>query len=196
MIQRTELIVIGGSAGSLDVLFSILPSLDPRIAVPLVIVLHRKPSPNSPLTEVLSVYSPLQVKEAEDKEELRPGVIYLAPADYHLLIELDRTLSLDASEKVHFCRPSIDATFESGADAYGNRTAGILLSGANADGIIGLKAIKKHHGLTAAQDPHTAKVPYMPYKAVGSKVVDRVLKPEEIPLFINKLGVNRKSPHT
>ena len=191
MSTNTGLIVIGGSAGSLDVIFDIVPAISPSLISPLVIVLHRKQSNRSPLAGVLQVRTKLRVKEADEKEEILPGHIYLAPSDYHLLIENDRTFSLDRSEKINYSRPAIDATFETAAEAYGGGLAAILLSGANADGMKGLIAVKKLGGITAAQDPGTARSPYMPQKAIRANAAAHILKPTEIADFINRISGKR-----
>ena len=137
-----RLVVMGGSAGSLEVILQAFRELsNARIAT--VLVIHRKESLNSALPEMLNMKSSFTVKEAEEKEQIMPAHVYVAPADYHLLLEPDGTLSLDYSEKVNFSRPSIDVTFECAASVYGKKVIGILLSGGNADGVAGLKAIKK-----------------------------------------------------
>ena len=127
----------------------------------------------------------LPIKEAEEKEEIRPGCIYIAPAYYHLLVEKDETFSLDASEKINFSRPSIDACMETAAEAFRERAVGILLSGANADGVAGLQHIKQRGGHTVAQRPDTAVVDYMPRQAIERGVAESALTPEEIVALIN-----------
>jgi len=116
--RSVGLVVIGGSAGSLDVILQMLPFLKADLRLPLIIVLHRKISFDSALTDLFAGKTPLIVKEAEEKEELKAGVIYIAPADYHLLVEANHTLSIDYSERIHYSRPSIDVTFETAADAW------------------------------------------------------------------------------
>jgi len=182
-----DIITIGGSAGSLQVILEILPELRSDLPVPIVIVFHRKATPNPEiLINLLNVKSTLTIKEAEDKEKIKPGVIYIAPANYHLFIEKDHSFSLDASEKVNFSRPSIDLTFLTAVDVYKNHMAGILLSGANSDGIRGFEAIQSQGGYCIAQDPVTSQVPYMPAKAISKKVVDYIATPSEIIDLINK----------
>jgi two-component system chemotaxis response regulator CheB len=169
--NRYDLLVIGGSAGSLDVLIRLLPALRKDLGMAIVIVLHRNYT-ESLLQEVLSerMYSP--VADAEEKDSLTPGAVYLAPADYHLLIEKDRTFSLDYSEKVNYSRPSIDVTFETAAEAYGAACVGVLLSGANADGAGGLGRIKLKGGLT-----------------IERVQVDYVATTEEMAEIINRLNL-------
>lgn len=186
MIRRQALI-IGGSAGSLNVLLEVLPVLEPGIALTIIIVLHRKPGADSLLTNLLSMKTSIPIKEIEEKEKIETGTIYLAPSDYHLLIEKDLTFSLDHSEKVHYSRPSIDVAFESAAEVYEEKLAALLLSGANADGVEGLSQIKKRGGLVLVQDPETAAVPFMPALAKNTVNFDALLKTEEIGAYINSL---------
>lgn len=183
-----KMVVIGGSAGSLKVILHILSELKTWLEIPVVIVLHRKNDFQSNLAELLASKTGMKVKEAEDKEAIKPGIVYLAPADYHLLVEKDHTFSLDDSEKINYSRPSIDVTFQTAADAYGAGLTGLLLSGANADGVDGLIEIKACKGTIAVQDPATAQVPYMPQQALDRMQVDRILKIEEMASLINELG--------
>jgi two-component system chemotaxis response regulator CheB len=183
-----ELVVIAGSAGSLDVILKMLPQIDGALNFPIVIVLHRKASYDSTLAELLMTRTSLRVVEAEEKDQLQNGVIYLAPADYHLLIEKDRSLSLDYSEKIQYSRPCIDVTLENVAEVYKDRAAAILLSGANSDGAKGLKMIKQAGGITAVQNPATAEVSFMPNQALQTAKVDYVLETNEMAYFINRLS--------
>ncbi|MBS1690279.1 MAG: chemotaxis protein CheB [Bacteroidetes bacterium] len=187
-INKYQLIVIGGSAGSLDVLLHVIPKLKADFHIPIVLVLHRMNSYDSTLTELIATKTVLKVKEVEDKEPQKEGYIYIAPADYHLLIEKDRMFSLDFSEKVNFSRPSIDITFASAADAFGEKAVCILLSGANADGVDGMQAIKNAGGLVVVQDPKTAEVSFMPAQAILNVEVDKILKIDEMAGFINSLA--------
>lgn len=180
-----QLFVIGGSSGSIEVLCTVLPLLRPLTSAAIIIVLHRKSSLDTKLSEVFAMRTPITIKEAEEKDRIQAGCIYIAPADYHLLVEKDGSLSLDVSEKINYSRPSIDVCMETAADAFSQRVIGILLSGANADGVVGLKNIKHHGGFTVAQHPETAEVDYMPQQAIEKGVVDIILRPEEIAGFIN-----------
>ncbi|MES2487743.1 MAG: chemotaxis protein CheB, partial [Bacteroidota bacterium] len=137
-----SVVVIGGSAGSLEVLLAILPRLNPLPNHALVIVLHRKTSEDSTLEDLLALKSSIPLVEVEDKTMLTAGSMFVAPSGYHLLFEKNGELSLDASEKIHYSRPSIDVAFESAAEAFGQNTTAILLSGANADGATGMQVIK------------------------------------------------------
>jgi two-component system chemotaxis response regulator CheB len=174
------LILIGGSAGSLDVLLYLLPRLQRSPLPAIVIVTHRKVSSDSTLADLLNARTKYKVKEVDEKEQIQPDTIYIAPADYHLLFEKDRTFSLDYSEKVNYCRPSIDVSFQSAAEVYGDRLLCILLSGANQDGSEGLVRAKELGGLTAVQDPASAITAYMPQYAVSNAIPDLVLNLDDI----------------
>jgi two-component system chemotaxis response regulator CheB len=180
--------VIGGSAGSLQVMMGIVPVIHPDFPVPVLIVLHRNSIFESNLEELFASRSQATVKEVEEKEPIVPGVIYIAPADYHVLIEEDQTFSLDYSERVHFSRPSIDVSFTSASDVYGAELVCLLLSGGNMDGVDGLKYVKDRGGLVVVQDPVTAEVPYMPQHAVDQVMTDFVMPAEEIPAFLKSLA--------
>jgi len=180
-------LMIGGSAGSLEVILEILPQLRSDLDYAIVLVMHRR-SGDSLLTGLLSDRTKLEVREAEEKEAIRPGVIYIAPADYHLLIEQDKTFSLDFSEKIHYSRPAIDASFETAAEAFGSSLVGILLSGANADGAEGLLRIKEAGGLTIAQDPEEASVSYMPQQAIENNAASQILTTRQIIDLMNELN--------
>jgi len=181
------LIVIGGSAGSLDVILRMLPLLKTTIQSAIIIVLHRKTSDENILTELLCAKTTLPVKEVEDGDMLIAGTIYVAPADYHLLVEKQGGLSLDASEKINYSRPSIDATFESAAEAWGEKLTAIILSGGNADGSEGMKVVKQHGGICVAQNPATASSAYMPQYAINHVAVNSILNAEEMAAYINTL---------
>src|ERR1043165_7453052 len=156
MKPHDKLVLIGGSAGSIDVLLRTLPALHTAINLTIVIVLHRKAGVEQTLVELLSSKTRLHVKEAEEKEKILPNTIYLAPPDYHLLFEKDHTSSLDYSEKLNYSRPSIDVSFESAAYVFGPSLVCIFLSGASADGAEGLKTVRQSGGVTIIQDPSTA----------------------------------------
>lgn len=182
-----QVILIGGSAGSLEVLLKIIPKLPQVIAFPIVIVLHRKSADDTILEDLIALKSPVKVMEVEDKVQLLPGHIYVAPSNYHLLFEKNGCLSLDNSEKVNYSRPSIDVAFESAAEAYGSKVTGILLSGANADGTNGLIAIQQAGGKVVIQKPETAGMPFMPENAISHLTPDLVLGIEEIVNYLNDL---------
>lgn len=182
-----ELMVIGGSAGSLEVIITALPQLRTGLPFAILIVLHRGSDPDPVLPSLLAAKTNIPVKEVEEKEPVRAGTIYIAPADYHLLIEKDLTFSLDYSEKVNFSRPSIDVTFEVAAEVYGNKLTCLLLSGGNTDGTGGLATVIKAGGLAVVQNPLSASVPMMPQHALSSLPINCVLNTEEVATFINNL---------
>jgi len=182
-----KLLLIGGSAGSLEALIKILPRLTAIPDFAIVIVLHRKSSEDSTLEELIAIKTSIPVKEVEDKVALLPGNIYVAPSDYHLLFEKNGWLSLDTSEKVNYSRPSIDVSFESAADAFGTGVAAILLSGANADGTHGLVEIKQAGGTVIIQDPESAEMPFMPRNALQNVTPSHLLDVEGILAYIQSL---------
>ncbi|WP_295672863.1 chemotaxis protein CheB [uncultured Mucilaginibacter sp.] len=184
-VIASKLIVIGGSAGSLQIILYILRYLRTDFAVPVVIVMHRSTDNESTLVDVLSNACKLEVKEAEDKESIIPGKIYVAPADYHLLVEKNHSFSLDGSDKVQFSRPSIDVTFQSASDAYGKLLLGILLSGANNDGADGFADIRRAGGVLIVQDPEKAVAATMPQSAIDRGLADYVLDAQQIVRYIN-----------
>ena len=187
MNTRHDILVIGGSAGSLEIIMAMLPGLKAPLQIAIVVVLHRKHVANSSLSQLFSYKTAIPVREIEDKDPVLPGAIYIAPVDYHLLIEKDLLFSLDLSEKIHYSRPSIDITFECASEVYGSRLACLLLSGANADGVHGLEMTKLRGGTIAVQDPETAMVPFMPELAMTTLKIGHILKPEEIAGFVNGL---------
>ncbi|HYG14638.1 MAG TPA: chemotaxis protein CheB, partial [Bacteroidia bacterium] len=164
--------LIGGSAGSIEALLTILPALKPGLKFPIVIILHRKYAPDSNLADLFTMKSSLPVSEVEEKESIKPGRIYIAPADYHLLFEKDGTFSLDFSEKVNFSRPSIDVSFESAAEIFDRQLVCILLSGANYDGVEGMKTALKYGATLVAQKPESAAVPVMPLQAIKALKIE------------------------
>lgn len=185
--NKCSLLIIGGSAGSLDIILKLLPDLRLDLSFPIIVVLHRKKSSDSVLANIFASKTSLIVKEAEEKGVIASGCIYIAPADYHLLIEKDHTLSLDFSEKVNFSRPSIDVTFETAAEAYESGLVGLLLSGASGDGTEGLKVVKAFGGTAWVQNPLTAQVAFMPQQAIAEVEVDQIIDADEIANYINTL---------
>ncbi len=175
-----QLVVIGSSWGGLEALGRVLALLPADFEPPLAIAQHRTSDvAGDGLASALAAVSPLPVREVDDKDELRPGTVYVAPADYHLMVERSHfELSVDAP--VAFSRPSIDVLFESAADAFRDGVVGVLLTGANADGTAGLRRIRDFGGATLVQDPDTAERPEMPESAIRAGVADRVLPLEGI----------------
>lgn len=191
--RRNYRAVVGGvSAGGWGVLKSLLKGLTADFAPAMVIVQHLHPEQDEFLVEHLGRVSRLPVKEAEEKEMIRGGTVYLAPANYHLLIEMDSTFSLCSGEKVNFSRPSIDVLFETAAEAYGTELIGIILTGASKDGAAGLRRIKTGGGLAIVQDPATAAYPAMPRAALEEVQVDHVLSIDRIGRLLCELGTAKE----
>lgn len=158
-----DIVVIGVSAGGLDALCSILRELPSVLDFALIIVQHRSKDSHA-LCEVLERCSQVPVHEAADKDRIEPGHVYLAPADYHVLVDEGHfALSVEAPE--FYSRPSIDLAFESIADFYGPRAIGVVMTGANRDGSRGLRYLADRGGLPLVQDPADADVAVMPAEA-------------------------------
>jgi two-component system chemotaxis response regulator CheB len=174
----SKLIVVGTSTGGLKALQTLLSSLPAEFPLPIAIVQHRGTDSES-LSEFLRQSSKLRVKEPEDKEPIETGTVYLAPRDYHLLIE-SGSFALSTESPVAYARPSIDVLFESAADEYKDRSIGVILTGANRDGARGLRKIKSHGGLTIVESPESAKCREMPDAAIALTTVDWILPLEEI----------------
>jgi two-component system chemotaxis response regulator CheB len=173
-------IVIGASAGALEALSVILPALPANYRLPVLIVVHVPPDKTSVLVELFRHKCSVAVHEAEDKEPIRGGNVYFAPADYHLLVEKGGSLSLSSDEPVLYSRPSIDVLFESAADAYGASLIGIVLTGANQDGANGIKAIVDAGGTAIVQCPKGAFASAMPQAALAACPTAEVLSLEKI----------------
>lgn len=190
-ISKTRLIVIGGSAGSLQVIMEMIKNLDNNLGFPIVLVVHRKAQSTSILPTLLQQFTTMQVLEVEDKTEIENGKIYIVPADYHMLFEDTNKVSLEGSEKMNYSRPSIDVTFKSAAETFGDSVIGILLSGANSDGVEGLGYIKRNKGKVWIQDPETAEVDYMPKQAAQQIDYDLLIEPKNLAECINNLNINQ-----
>jgi two-component system chemotaxis response regulator CheB len=188
MSASPQAVVIGSSAGALEALSRILSVLPATFILPVIAVVHLPPDKRSILAELLQARSAVRVREAEDKEPIAPGTIYFAPPDYHLLVEMDRSLSLSSDEPVLFSRPSIDVLFESAADAYGCGLLGVVLTGANHDGARGLNAIVEGGGSAIVQDPDSAFAPAMPQAAIEACPNARVLSVDAIASYLQEIG--------
>jgi two-component system chemotaxis response regulator CheB len=173
-VSAIDAIVIGGSAGAVTTLGEILPRL-PRDVPPVLIVVHVLPYTPSLLPEVFAPRCTMRVIEADPSLAIESGTIYFAPADYHLLVERSRVCALSIEAPVLFSRPSIDVLFESAAEAFGPRVAGVILTGASSDGAQGLRAIARQGGMTFVQDPKTAEARTMPEAALAAVPHARVL---------------------
>ncbi len=194
-LRPPQLVVIGVSLGGLRALETLLGGLPGEFPWPLAIVQHRSPDADDSLAGLLQNRTALQVADACDKEPIRPGHIYLAPPDYHLLVEEDH-FSLSTDERVNYSRPSIDVLFESAADAFGAGVIGVVLTGANADGARGAARIKARGGCVIVQDPATAESPSMPTAALAAVTADQVLPLEEIAPWLGRRAMSHEGTGT
>lgn len=185
--NQYKAIVIGGSAGSFQVISKILQHLPEDFQVPIVMCLHRLKDVRNGFVEALNIKSSKIIEEPEDKEQLRKGRIYLAPANYHLGFELGNTFTLSTEEMFNNSRPAIDITFLTAAYVFRNKLIGILLSGANRDGALGMKRIAEKGGLTIVQEPSECLIDTMPAAALKDAQIDYVLHTDEIIDFLSQL---------
>lgn len=188
-----ELVVIGASLGGLNALKTVLKGFPADFPAAIAIVQHRTMNEVDQLTNLLQKYCVLPLQEAEDKTVIQGGHVYFAPADYHLLVNCDMQnpqsekqvyISLSTEAPVNFARPSIDVLFESAANALGEKVIGVLLTGSNKDGALGLNFIQQRNGLTVVQDPRTAQSRDMPNAAIQLKSARLILPLGEISDFI------------
>ena len=179
-LHGIELVVVGASAGGIEALSLLLAHLPAGWRLPVLVVLHLPEGHDSHLVEVFLHRVSIAVDEARDKAPIESGTLYFAPPGYHLSVERDACFSLSCEAPVHYSRPSIDLLMISAADAYGERVAGFLLTGANDDGALGMQHIHQAGGLTAVQDPAVAHVPTMPQAAIDTQAPDFVLPLAEL----------------
>ena len=184
-----EIIAIGVSAGGLEALGQIIPRLEKNIPLPVIIVQHMSPDSENFLARHLDEMSDVHVKEAEDKEFLEAGVVYIAPPDYHLMINMDRSFFLSCEERVNYSRPSVDVMFESVVDIFHDKTVGVVLTGANSDGAKGLAQIKDAGGLAIVQSPESSHADAMPRAAIETAEVDFIVPLERMGRFVNTLAM-------
>ncbi|HZE85404.1 MAG TPA: chemotaxis protein CheB [Puia sp.] len=187
---KIEAVVVGVSAGGLMALSGILTELPAAFPLPIIVVQHRSKDERTVLEDVLRSKCKIRVKQADEKEKIEGGMVYIAPAGYHLLIEANRSFSLSCDAPVNFSRPSIDVLFESAAEVYETKLIGVILTGANKDGAAGMQAIKRRGGITIAQNPASALFPAMPRAAIDTGCVYYILKLEEIKNFLLEIGKN------
>jgi len=185
--MQYEAIVIGVSSGGMTALKFIFSALPAVFSIPIIIVQHISAHSDNEWIELLNGKSHLTIKEADEKEKIEIGNVYIAPANYHLLIESDKTFSLTIDERVNFARPSIDVLFESAAEAYKNKLIGIVLTGSNNDGTKGIKRIKELGGMVVIQDPETSESSTMPASAIAAIQPDYILSLEKIVQLLIKL---------
>jgi two-component system chemotaxis response regulator CheB len=179
-------VIIGGSAGSFRILSRIIPLAEKGFRFPMIICVHRLRKDSDTFLPALKGNHRVHIKEAENQEKLVPGIIYVCPANKHLLLDKGRFL-LSSEAPVNYSRPSIDVTMKSGAKMYGKELLGILLTGANTDGVEGMKAIHDAGGITVVQDPDDAEVAVMPRAAVDSFPPSHILPADKIINFIQNL---------
>jgi two-component system, chemotaxis family, protein-glutamate methylesterase/glutaminase len=192
-LRPYEIVVVGCSMGGMNALGLVLGSLPKEFPLPMVVVQHRYRTSNEGLPAYYRRHAQIDVVDADDKQWLRPGCAYLAPANYHLLIEKAEgrgELNLSVDDAVAYSRPSIDVLFESAAEAYGAGVIAVILTGANSDGTRGAMRIKRRGGFVVVQDPATAEAPAMPQAAIDGVRVDRILPLERIGPFLVELSRN------
>ena len=185
--NRYKAVVIGGSAGSFQGVVKILGQLPKGFPLPIIMCLHRLKHVRNGFVEALSIKSVVQVTEPNDKETIKKGNVYLAPANYHMSVELGNHFALSTEEMLNNSRPSIDITLGTCAFAYKEKLIGILLSGANKDGALGMKYIHDRGGLTIVQEPTECMIDNMPRSALAATEIDHVLKVDQIVQFLREL---------
>lgn len=183
-----QAVAIGASAGGVQALLTLLPTLPADFPWPIFIVLHVPADRGNVLAPLFEAKCRLEVKEAEDKETARPGVVYFAPSNYHLLVESNGDLALSSDEAVNYSRPSIDVLFESAADAYGAGLTGVILTGANEDGAAGLSAVAAAGGIALVEEPAAAYAKAMPQAARNACDAALALPLERIAEHLKGLG--------
>ncbi|MEO8885347.1 MAG: chemotaxis protein CheB [Mucilaginibacter sp.] len=178
--QKSELLLLGGSAGSLKPIFTIVQNVPSNLNKAVLIIIHRKKNFFSDLENLFAENSRMLLKEVNDKDVIDKETIYIAPANYHTLIEKEKCFSLDVSDAVWYSKPSIDVSFESAAEVYKDRCTAVLFSGANQDGAQGLLTLRNSGALTIVQNPAEAEMPEMPQAAIDLKAADYVLDTKDI----------------
>jgi len=191
--MRYDAIVIGVSSGGMNAMNVMFPLLPKEFKIPIIIVQHINARSDSQWIKLLNSKYKLCIKEVDEKELIEQGIVYIAPPNYHLLIEKNKTFSLTVDERINFARPSIDVLFESAAEAYKSKLIGIILTGSNNDGSKGIKRIKEYGGLTIIQNPETAESSYMPASAISSITPDYILSLEEIMKLLLSLDQKNNS---
>jgi two-component system chemotaxis response regulator CheB len=187
LIMNYKAVILGGSAGSFQIVTRILNSLPKDFPLPVLLCLHRLKHVRSGFVEALSLKSNIPVEEPYDKDSLRPGKAYLAPANYHMYIELANRIALSTEDTVNHSRPSIDLSFITAANAYREKLIGIILSGANKDGALGLKKVHDNGGIAIVQDPNECEVKTMTQSALQLTKVDFVYSTDQIISYLQKL---------
>lgn len=172
--QHSEILLLGGSAGSFKILFQIIRALPATFDKAVILIIHRKKNFFSEIEKLFAESSRISIREITDKGPIVPGVVYIAPANYHTLIEKEKCFGLDVSDAVWYSKPSIDVTFESAAEVYKEKCTAILFSGANQDGAEGMLKLRNCGALTIAQDPAEAEMPQMPLSAIENNAAEYI----------------------
>jgi len=178
--QKSEILLLGGSAGSFNLIFQIVKNFDANLNKAVIIVIHRKRNFFSDIEKLFADNSRMSLSEIKDKEQIKINTVFIAPPNYHTLIEKEKCFGLDVSEDVWYSRPSIDVTFESAAEVYKENCTAILFSGANQDGAQGLLKMREYGSLTIVQDPFDAEMPQMPDAAIEIDAAEYVLRTSDI----------------
>lgn len=189
MVKKYKAIVIGASAGGLHALSFLFEQLPADYPLPVMVIQHRAKDQKELLEEVLQRKCKITIKQADEKEEIKSGFVYIAPSGYHLLVEQDLTFSLSSDEPASFSKPSIDVLFESAAEVFREKLIGLILTGANNDGAAGIAIIKKYGGMTIAQYPQEAQYPQMPQAAINNGGVKNIWTLKEIQGFLYQLSL-------
>jgi two-component system chemotaxis response regulator CheB len=180
--------VIGTSAGGFHALSTLLENISSDYPIPVVVVQHRAKDSRHLFEQVLQQRCKIEIKQADEKETIKAGIVYIAPPDYHLLIEMDSTFSLSSDSPVQFSRPSIDVCFQSAAQVYKDKLVGIILTGANNDGAAGITTIRRMGGLTIAQDPAEAEYAFMTQASINTDSISHIWSLAVIRDFLEKLA--------
>lgn len=180
-------VVIGGSAGSFQVITKILAEINPAFDLPIFMAMHRLKHVRNGFVEALMLKSKLQIVEPDDKQPVKKGIVYLAPSNYHMSVEFGYKIALSTEEMVNNSRPSIDITFDSTSYVYKSKILGIMLSGANKDGAVGMKRLKDRGGITVVQDPEECMIDTMVKGSMELTTIDYILKTEGIIKLLNSL---------
>jgi len=178
--HNAEILLLGGSAGSFKLIFQLVRGFSSGLNKTVIIVIHRKKNFFSEIEKLFSENIRMLFREISDKDQINKNAVYIAPANYHTLIEKDGYFSLDVSEAIWYSKPSIDVTFESAAEIYKDKCMAILFSGANQDGAEGLLKLRNKGSLTIAQHPDDAEMPVMPQSAININAAEYVLRTKEI----------------
>lgn len=185
--EQPALIAIGASAGGIEAIGALLRALPSSFAIPVAVVVHLPPNRPSLLPELFARHCALPVREAQDKEPLQAGTVYVGPPGYHLMVEPGGLLSLSCDPPLNYSRPSLDLLFESAALAYRSRLLAIVLTGASADGADGLETVRKLDGEIWVQDPEQAQASIMPLAAIRQAGADKVLRLEDMAALLPTL---------